>query len=394
MISVEEALSSIVNAAEPMAADAVPLAYVAGQFQAEDFLAPHPHPFFDQSAMDGYALRHADLAAGTPLKVTGEIRAGDKPEPAVGAGEAVRIFTGAPVPAGADTVVMQEMTERNDDLVTITGEVQAGANVRKQGEQIAKGGVAIPAGAQLNAARVGLLATFGETEASCRRAPVIAILSTGSEFTTSASELGDGKIFESNGLMLRAALHQMGLESFLAQVEDDPDEILKRVEEASTMANVLLTTGGVSVGAYDYTRSSLEQCGFEVVFHKVNQKPGKPLLFAKKRPNRAAFGLPGNPRSALTSFYRYVYPYLRKLMGASELELPSLELPLVNSYRKKDGKTHFVTGQIEGGGVRILQGQNSHMLASFGAADLLVEIPAEAKEVAPGTKLRTWVLPR
>ncbi len=394
MISVQEARQLILDNAETMPVEAIPLAFAAGRIQGTDFLASHPHPFFDQSAMDGYALRHADLITGDPLKVVGEIRAGDPPNIDVNRGEAVRIFTGAPIPSTADTVVMQEMATRDGDQVSFDGLVDRGANVRKQGEQLAKGAVAVQSGAQLNAARVGLLATFGATETTSPRAPIVAILSTGSEFAENEDELGEGKIFESNGLMLRTALLQMGLESFHAQVEDDADEIRKRIEEASTMANVLLTTGGVSVGAYDHTRNSLEACGYEVIFHKVNQKPGKPLLFVRKQAHRVAFGLPGNPRSSLMSFYRYVYPYLRRAMGAQVLDLPRIDLPLVEEYRKRDGKTHFVTGKIEQGRVRVLRKQNSHMLASFGAADLIVEIPDGADHLPAGTVVSTWVLPR
>lgn len=376
-----------------MPREEVPLAFAAGKFLAEDYLAPYDHPFFNQSAMDGYAVRWEDLG-GEALRVVGEIRAGDGPGLEIQAGEAIRIFTGAPVPDSADTVVMQEMAERDGELVKINGEVNLGANIRRKGEQLETGDVALPAGMQLGAASVGLLATFGENAARTCRIPTVAILSTGDEFASSGADLAEGKIFESNGLMLRAALQQMGIESFHATVGDDPAEILKRVEEAAVMSNVLLTTGGVSVGAHDHTRSSLEACGFEVVFHKVNQKPGKPLLFATKRPNRAAFGLPGNPRSALMSFYQYVYPYLRKLMGATSWFLPSLELPLAKAHHKKSGRTHFVTGNFADGGVELLGGQSSHMLGSFAEADLLVELPAEATALEVGTKVKAWVLPR
>lgn len=393
MISSADAKGKIISAASPMATEETPLAFAAGKFLAEDYLAPYDHPFFNQSAMDGYALRWEDLSSG-PLKVVGEIRAGGGPDLEIGPGEALRIFTGAPVPDSADTVVMQEMAERNGDHLEISGDVKLGAHIRRKGEQIEAESVALPAGSHLDAASIGLMATFGEKAALVRRVPTVAILSTGDEFAESPRDLKAGKIFESNGLMLRAALQQMGIESFHATVEDDPDEILKRVEEAAVMANVLLTTGGVSVGAYDHTRSSLEACGFEVVFHKVNQKPGKPLLFATKRPNRAAFGLPGNPRSALMSFYHYVYPYLRKAMGATSWFLPSLELPLEKAYFKKDQKTHFLTGKFGQGTVVLLSGQNSHMLRSFAEADLMVEIPADANEVPAGTLVRTWVLPK
>lgn len=393
MISSSDAKVKIISAAKPLPTEEVPLAFAAGRFLAEDYLAPIDHPFFDQSAMDGYALRWEDLGGG-PLRVVGEISAGDAPGLEIQPGEALRIFTGAPVPASADTVVMQEMTERDGDRISITGEVPLGANIRRKGEQLEAGALALPGGSTLNAATIGLLATFGEQQALVRRLPIVAILSTGNEFAESRAELKQGKIFESNGLMLRAALQQMGIESFHATVGDDPDEILKRVEEASVIANVLLTTGGVSVGAHDHTRAALEADGFQVVFHKVNQKPGKPLLFAQKKNGRAAFGLPGNPRSTLVSFYQYVFPYLRKLMGATTFFLPSAQLPLAHPHHKKDGKTHFLTGRITGGSVDILGGQNSHMLGSFAAADVLVEIPAEASELPAGAPVKSWILPK
>lgn len=393
MIEAKEALQKILAHAYELDSEMIPVNFCQGRFLAQEVVAPVASPLFDQSAMDGYAIHAPNPKPGNQFEVVGEIPAGFTGELKLSEGEAARIFTGAPVPPGATAVVMQEYVERAENQVTLTANVRPKDHIRFKGEQIEAGQIALAKGTLLDAAAIGFLGTMGIYDIACLQTPVVAILTTGDEFAASAEDLRGGKIFESNSYMLRGALLQMGIESFQATVPDDPQEIKNAIAEAANMANILLTTGGVSVGAYDHTRGALEAAGFEIEFHKVNQKPGKPLLFGSKH-KRAAFGLPGNPRSALMGFYKYVYPYIRSLMGAQQLELPTLRLPLSAPYQKKDGKTHFLTGNFKDGTIDLSAGQNSHLLKSFAEADAIVEIPAEKKQMEAGDTVQTWVLPR
>ncbi len=423
MISVAQAQAAVLAAAQQRPSVEVPLSEAAGRFLAEDFTAPYPLPIFDQSAMDGYAVRFADLSVEdgnfgdsissadsgksadvgssadpghstdpSRLKVAGEIKAGDPVIP-VPPGEAVRIFTGAQVPAECDTIVMQEQAERNGEWVQFSGNIQPGDHIRRKGEQLAAGAIALEAGTFLDPAAIGLIGSLGVGTVNVREKVTVTMITTGSEFANSPEDLKQGKIFESNSAMIRAAVRQMGLDCRIRIVEDDLAAISQVISEEKAISQVLITTGGVSVGEYDFTTTALNQAGFETVFHKVNQKPGKPLLFCRSEEG-VAFGLPGNPRSSLMGFYNYVYPYLRGAMGGEQLFLPSLELPLAEGYKKRDGKAHFVTGAIRSGKLAVSGKQNSHLLKSFVEAQVIILIPAEKDVWEAGELVQAWILPR
>lgn len=392
MIEVQEALQRILKDPPQPRTVSVPIASAAERVLAQDILAPIPSPIFDQSAVDGYALLYTDREQ--TLRVVGEIKAGDPADIGIGPGECLRIFTGAPVPASADTVVMQEYAERSGDTVRFSDAgLKKGGNIRLKGEQLEAGAVALQGGRILDAAGIGLLAMLGIAEVTVVVPPRAAIIVTGNEFAEGPEDLRQGKIYESNGTMLQAMLSSEGFESRYVVAEDDPEAMLASVAAAAVDAELVIMTGGVSVGAYDFTRASLEGAGFETVFHKVNQKPGKPLLFARKG-EQVAFGLPGNPRAVLMCYYQYVRPWLRQAMGLSQLQLPTLRLPLIGERRKRDGKTHFVTGVLRDGQVDLLGGQNSHMLKSFAEADAIVTLPAAQDTFSPGALLDVQILPR
>jgi molybdopterin molybdotransferase len=359
-----------------------------------DVPAPLSHPIFDQSAVDGYALRHEDFEGEKTLTLAEEIKAGDAGDTALKAGEAMRIFTGAPVPPGADTVVMQEFTKVNQQGITITDtRLKKGGNIRRQGEQIRKGDIALQAGERLNPAAIGFLASLGIREVQIRQPLKVKILVTGNEFAEDEGDLQAGKIFESNGQMLQAALAQEGIEAMFETVPDDLPTTIEMVRQAAESHDLVLVTGGVSVGDYDFTRPALEANDFKIVFHKVNQKPGKPLLYARK-PQVTAFGLPGNPRSVLVGFYMYVLPHIHARTGAQQIGLTQIKLPLSHDFRKQsDGKTHFLTGRIDSDGVSILGGQGSHMLQSFARAGAIVTLPGEQTEYPAGSQVVVSLLP-
>jgi molybdopterin molybdotransferase len=386
MISVEEARKLIAAQAMPLLEEEQTLSELLNRTLAEDVIAPIDHPLFDQSAMDGVALRASDVGTNEPLAVIGKIQAGDHNEYNIGEGEAALIYTGAPIPNGADAIAMREIVEVKDDKVSIASgnAIRNGLHIRYKGEQVKTGAVAIPKDTVLNPASVGFIASLGINVVKVIQKPKVGIVVTGNEFVDPGSELKLGEIYESNGMMLQSALRKYGVDSTYKRCEDDEALLEKVFGEAAENNNVLLTTGGVSVGDYDFTRSTLEKLGFEVVFHKVAQKPGKPLLFMKKG-DKVAFGLPGNPRAAMISFMEYVLPYLMRLEGSNKLPYQVLKLPMKNDHRKNDdGKTYYVTGKIVEGSIEIMKGQNSHMLQSLSESDAIIVLPSDTFEYKAG----------
>lgn len=390
-----QALSIILDQVQVTTSISKPLTEAFHQILSQDLYCPIDHPLFDQTAVDGYAFRHADFRPHSPLTVVSQIRAGDQGLSPLQAHTCARIFTGAPLPPGADTIVMQEHVKREGDEIWILNEdLQKGAHVRYKGEQIQAGQLALPKGTRLDAATLGFLASIGISTLQVQQPLSIGILVTGDEFAQTPEDLKRGQIFESNGIMLKAALHQFGFTAHSLQVPDDLQATQAAIRQAANQYDLLILTGGVSVGDYDHTRPALEVEGFETVFHKVQQKPGKPLLFSR-RGQQVAFGLPGNPRAVLVCFYHYVLPYLQAATGrAQPWGLKRLQLPLTTDHRRKpDGKTHFVTGKLTANGFTILDGQNSHMLLSFAQADVLATLPPEGQLFPAGTPLEVLLLP-
>lgn len=389
LITPERALNSILDATSILEHQTIGLEQAMGSYLAKSIDAPIDHPIFDQSAVDGYAFCYSEWKGDSPLRVADMVRAGDAGERLLGAGECCRIFTGAPLPAGADTVVMQEHTVREGEFIRVQDAgLKQGGNVRWAGEQLRKGDTALQKGTVIGAAAVGFLASLGIRQVEVHRKPIVHIIVTGDEFASNEEEFRRGKIYESNGKMLVSALGQLGVEARFTTCEDSLAALTEMVALQSQNCDVLILTGGVSVGDYDFSRGALEGNGFQVVFHQVAQKPGKPLLFCR-RGSLAAFGLPGNPRAVLMCFYLYVLPYLNAIQGAAQLGLPEIQLPLQHDFKRKaDGKTHFVTGSLSGSGVSLLDGQASHMLQSFAAAGVIVELPSEIRDFPAGMLLK------
>lgn len=393
MISPDEAKKLILQNTEVLNSELLQLSDAHGRYLAQPVYSLYDHPFFDQSAMDGYAIRWGDLEKFETLHISDEIPAGKTNIPVLKPGEAFRIYTGAAVPASADTIVIQEHTERKGSVLSVLKNPIKGSNIRKQAEQIQKGKVALEAGHRLNAASVGFLASIGITRVTVSNIPKVAIVATGNEFLHPGEKLVPGKIFESNGVMLRAALNEHGIKSSHNTCEDNAQSLCNLLIELSKEKNILLITGGVSVGDYDFTPEALKQAGFEVIFHKINQKPGKPLLFAKRADGVIAFGLPGNPQSVLSCYYQYVIPALYKLQGALSSNLYSCELPLIKEVTNSSGKTLFIPSVISNEGVEALSGKGSHALQSFALANGVIELPPEPTELKAGTNVLVHILP-
>ncbi|MEM0998699.1 MAG: gephyrin-like molybdotransferase Glp [Bacteroidota bacterium] len=395
MIPVSQALAHAIHNLPLQPVETIPLTQAPGRTLATHLASPLDHPLFDQSAVDGYAFRFADLATHASLRQVAEVRAGSTAQVSIGPGECTRIFTGAAVPVTADTVIMQEYTSVQGPEVTLADErLKIGGNIRRRGEQIEEGAVALRTGETINPATIGFLASLGIKKVTVRKPVRVAILVTGDEFAASSDDLKRGKIFESNGQMLQSALTRAGITAEFRMVPDDFPATVSLVEIAAEKNDLLLITGGVSVGKYDFTRPALEDNGFGIVFHKVNQKPGKPLLYAR-RGDQAAFGLPGNPRSVLVAFYHYVLPHLDTRLGKVAIGRPQLALPLAHDYRKKDdGKAHFVTGTIKAGRAAISPGLGSHMLQSFARATILIHLPGDQSTYTAGTSVTVELLPQ
>jgi molybdopterin molybdotransferase len=354
MITPEEALSLISSNVGSLPARTVSLSDAEGCVLAASLTARLDLPSFDNSAMDGYAVRASDLAGAsreTPvsLRLCGEAPAGSRSSLSVAPGVAVRILTGAPVPVGADAVVMQEKTEREGEYVRFFAAPSVGANIRPRGEDVKAQAPLLAAGCTLRPYEIGLLASQGIAEVEVIPRPTAAVLATGSELAAPGVPLGPGQIYNSNGPALGAALRRWGVAvRDLGSAPDAPSAIARALRPAVGACDLLLVAGGVSVGDYDYTRSVLREFGFEEVFYKVATKPGKPLLFGRIQAPEGGrttwvFGLPGNPLSALVSLEEFVRPAIERMQGMTLVQ-PSYHLRgrALNAYPLPKDRQQFL----------------------------------------------------
>lgn len=377
MIDVKEARRRVMANVLLMPAEAVPLIDALGCFAAKDVMAPFDHPLFDCSAMDGYAF--AFSTSVKEWKVVGEVAAGDAFPQNLKPAECVRIFTGAMLPQGADTVVMQELVQRTGEVMTHTDvKLEPGGNVRRKGEQLRTGEVALAEGSPLGAAAIGLLASVGVQEVQVAKRPRVVLLISGDEFTEGLVPQA-GKIFGSNGVMLLAALRVLNIQAEVVQVGDDREALIEAWKQAAQQHDVIISTGGVSVGDHDLVRSSLEAVGAEIILHGVMQKPGKPMLFAKLE-GTPVFGLPGNPRAVMVLFWEYVLPFLRAIQGALEPRPRTEQLPIEHALNVKGARAEFRAALVANGKVKLLADEGSHMLRSLIEANAIAFIPAEVRE--------------
>lgn len=388
MIGVVEAKRILMEHLPILAPRTVALANATG-FVMKDVAAPHDHPLFDMSAVDGYAFV---LGSSNEWNVVGEIAAGEVHSTALKPGECVRIFTGAMVPEGADTVVMQEFVTRKGDRISHTDvQVKPGSNIRRKGEQVRQGQVILHAGERLNAAAKGLLASVGVAGVAMAPSPEVAVIITGSEFADERVLL-PGKIFGSNGVMLEALIPSAGA---LAQVRHVPDEMAALeacIQRCSASSDLVISTGGASVGDHDLVSAAIERCGGRIIFHGVAQKPGKPMLFALLG-DKPFFGLPGNPRAVMVLYWEYVLPFLRAIQGAKRPWLKVDVLPIAHALIAKGDRAEFRAAQVKGGQVTLLADEGSHMLRSLIDADALAYVPANRRTWAAGDPMEVHYLP-
>ncbi|MBP5996859.1 MAG: molybdopterin molybdotransferase MoeA [Azonexus sp.] len=361
-----------------------------GRILAADIIAPHDVPAHDNSAMDGYAVHFASLAADgeTRLSVVGTAFAGNAFSGLVGKGQAVRIMTGAVLPAGADTVVVQEVTRVEDGVVFVPAGQKLGQNTRRAGEDLARGAVALAAGKKVGAAELGLIASLGIAEVEVRRRLRVAFFSTGDELASLGTPLAPGQIYDSNRYTLHALLTQLGADLVdLGVVPDVPEALEATLKEAAQVADAIITTGGVSVGEADFVREILARLG-EVKFWKLNIKPGRPMAFGKVG-KAWLFGLPGNPVAVMVSYTQFALDALLRLAGRDPLpERPLLTVLAANAIRKQPGRREYLRGTVAAVDgrwqVKTTGNQGSGVLRSMSEANCFVVLPEDCAGVQPG----------
>ena len=428
-LSVDEARAAILSGLQPIdGVEMVPLAQAVGRVLAQDLVSPIDVPAHDNSAMDGFAFDGRALQPGQALALTsvGTVYAGRPWPTPVPAGGCVRIMTGAVMPQGADTVVPVELASVDGDAVTVPPSVvQPGENLRRRGEDLARGGVALPAGRRLRPSDLGLAASLGWAEVPVRRRLRVALFSTGDEIVAPGEPLPPGGVYDSNRASLRAALQQLGVDVIdLGGVRDDPDALQAVLEQAVAQADAVVTSGGVSMGDADHTRDVLARLG-EVAFWKVAMRPGRPFAFGPLHaaPARASsadtregaqglrngaaqpqaggrrawlFALPGNPVAALVTFYAFAREALLRLAGAEAAPPLALRVRSAAAIRKRPGRTEYQRGivsrQADGEVVvRLTGAQGAGILRSMSEANALVVLGHEQGSVAAGDPVDVWI---
>lgn len=398
MISVHEAkkiISEHVSSLEPIM---LPLSQAAGLILAKDVYASIDIPAFPQSSMDGYAFSFDGWKQHKKLKIAGEVAAGNNETFTLAPENAVRIFTGAAVPPGADTVIMQEKVKidpsasSGGELIIEDETLQPGNSVRPKGSEIKAGALALEKGNVLSPAAIGFLSGIGITEVKVYPNPSISIIITGNELQQPGQPLQHGQVYESNSFALKAVLKQLQIENVqILYAEDKPVIVTSTFQRALEQNDVVLLTGGISVGDYDFVLQAANECGVEKLFHKIKQRPGKPLYFGKMK-NKLVFGLPGNPSSVLTCFYQYVIPALEKL-SKRNIGLHTLKVPISKAFQKNTGLTHFLKGYYDGKAAISLDAQESYRLSSFAKANCLIQIDEDITSLKEGDLVDVYLLP-
>jgi molybdopterin molybdotransferase len=394
VISVEEALGKILAQVKPLGAEQVALDEALGRALAERVVADRQLPPWDNSAMDGYAVRAAEVAPGAPMPVVFTVAAGHAAAPLPG-GSAARVMTGAPMPKGADAVVKREGSDEKGDQVAFREQPRPGAHVRRAGDDVALGATVLAAGDPIGPGEIGLIAALGRTLVAVVRRPRVAILSTGDELVEPDRAPGPGQIVGSNGHALAAQVRQAGaLPTVLPIVRDDRAKI-RAAFETALRADAVISSGGVSVGDFDFVKDALDDLGVKQEFWRVAMKPGKPITFGT-RAGTPVFGLPGNPASSMVGFELFVRPALRRMAGQRLLERPRALVLLDEPYQHTGDRRHYLRADVRREGAllraRLNARQGSGMLSSMVGVNALVEIPENAGLLGADAQVRALLL--
>jgi molybdopterin molybdotransferase len=395
-VSFESARDMILECVAALPHEAVSLLDVVGRVLAEDIRAPWDMPRWDNSAMDGFAVRAEDCVSGQPLTVDGYLPAGISASGVtVRPGTAARIMTGAPAPAGCDTIVPIEETEEEEGKIIINGEVRKGDHLRVRGEDVKQEELVIAAGTILRPAEINMLASFGHQAVSVFRRPKVAILSTGDELVDPGEDIGPGQIINSNDYSLAAAVTEVGGEPFLLGIaRDDRESLTEKITEG-LKADVLITTAGVSMGDLDLVCEVLQTLGVERQFWKVAIKPGRPTAFGLKN-GKPVFSLPGNPVSSMITFEEFVRPALLKMMGHQRVIKPFVKATMKESIKRKPGRVQFLRVRVLDDGEQLFAtssgDQNTGILRTLLRANGIAVLPADREQVHAGEEVNVHLI--
>ncbi|WP_459926134.1 molybdopterin molybdotransferase MoeA [Flavobacterium covae] len=370
MLSVEEALKKIQEIEVELFTKEILLKDSNGYVLASDVISPINMPPFEQSAMDGFAIANLD---SLEFQIIGKIKAGDSIQPEIREFQAIKIFTGAAIPRGTVAVIPIEKCKIKNQKLILLELPKYNENIRPIGEQIQSGNLALKRGIQITPPAIGFLSCLGITHVSVYKKPSIGIVITGNELIDPGIELTFGKIYESNGIMLQSALTNYTEEINVYKVQDDQEFTTNSIQKAMLYHDIILISGGISVGDYDFVYDALQELNVETLFYKVNQKPGKPLYVGLKD-SKIVYALPGNPAASLSCYYIYVLPIIKKMQG----QVPNtfMKATLAHDYVVKNSRTQFLKAYYDGEKVTILSHQNSNMLNTFALANILVKIEA------------------
>jgi molybdopterin molybdotransferase len=390
MISEEEARRRVLQSIDLLGERAVPLSRALDCFSARQVDARLPLPMFDNSAMDGYAVVASSSRKGARLKVIGEQPAGIDRELRIAPGEAVRIFTGAPIPAGADAVVMQEDTMREGDEIVVNVGVDLGEFIRRRGCDLAAGQKILARGERIRSTTIALLASQGFADVTIGGEVNTAIVSTGDEIVIPGRKLDQGQIYDSNSMLLQALVQRCGASVTSAEHCPDQRERLIEAIQRGIKNHVLVLAGGVSVGEHDLVQATLRSLGAKIEIWRVAIKPGKPFLFGQVS-GCAVFGLPGNPVSAFVTFLQFVRPAILKMMGANNFDLPKTQVRLTVDLANEGDRTHYLRGRIENGTFLPIGRQESHALFGLSQSNALLRVAVgESLKAGAIVDVQTW----
>jgi molybdopterin molybdotransferase len=400
MITFELASKIILENIKLMPSEFVNLIDASGRYTTEDMISTETSPPFDNSAMDGYAARYEDIkdaSADNPkkLKLVGEVSAGLSPETSINPNETMQIFTGAPIPKEADVVIPVESTKLDGNYVVIFESSKQGKFIRKRGGDINVGDLVLIKGSLIRAQEQALLGSIGITEIKVHRQPKVAILSTGNELVDVSEKVSGGMIRDVNGLLLSSLVSNLGLKPVLLdRVKDDPEEIEKAIL-TGLQYDFLITSGGVSVGDYDYVKGMLKKVGVKILFNEIKIKPGKPVVFGLTN-NSLIFGLPGNPVSCFVSFHFFIEPALKKAMGANDFIFKSLKAKLANNHKNNSGRDSFARGILYldkdySFHITVFDKQESNILETVCKANAFARIPYNKHTIDIGEKVEVFL---
>ena len=390
MISEAEARAKILEAVRTLPPRKVSILQALDHFAAEDYFARLPLPNFDNSAMDGYAVLASDCKPGKRLRVTGEQPAGVDRKLRVSNCEAIRIFTGAPMPQGADAIVMQEDVTRDGDAIVVNVDVDVEESVRKRGCDLGQGQKILSAGEPIRATKLALLASQGFSEVLVGGEVRVAMISTGDELAKPGEELQPGQIYDSNSLLLQSLLKRSDVVVASAEnCRDDADSLRKAIQSA-VKNEILIVSGGVSVGEHDLVQETLRDLGAKIDIWRVAIKPGKPFLFWQLG-GCFVFGLPGNPVSAFVTFSQFVRPAILKMMGASNLDLPKMPAKLTIDLTNDSDRAHYLRGKLENGSFAPVGRQESHALFGLSQSNALLRVEVgESLKAGETVDVQVW----